>query len=118
MSPLWVVVPTHAIGTDGSETAAPVSDPESVAAVCVCVSVCVCVCVCVCVRARVSRPGSHEKRREDEKGRVRAGHAGELLSGLCFTAAGLLSPLFSLPKGDVWRHSLGEAEAPSIRPPC
>lgn len=110
MSPLWVVVPTHAIGTDGSETSAPVSDPESVAAVCVCVSVCVCVCV--------SRPGSHEKRREDEKGRVRAGHAGELLSGLCFTAAGLLSPLFSLPKGDVWRHSLGEAEAPSIRPPC
>lgn len=110
MSPLWVVVPTHATGTDGSETSAPVSDPESVAAVCVCVSVCVCVCV--------SRPGSHEKRREDEKGRVRAGHAGELLSGLCFTAAGLLSPLFSLPKGDVWRHSLGEAEAPSIRPPC
>lgn len=79
---------------------------------------CASLCVSVCARARVSRPGSHEKRREDEKGRVRAGHAGELLSGLGLTAAGLFSPLFSLPKGDIWRHSLGEAEAPSIRPPC
>lgn len=61
MSLLWVVVATQAVGTDGSETSAPVSDSES--------EVAVCVCVRLCVRALVS-PGRGLTRSE---GKVKRG---------------------------------------------